>query len=204
MSMIIHNGYAATDDRARKPVFFIDLETGGFSCDKNALLSISICLVEQTRTIKPQTWYILPERGLYVHSQAAAVNGFSMNLWREKGAMNCADAMENMMDYIAATKKKLSKRKIAFAAHNANFDKRFLGAALNRHGYKSPDYLSDWFCTYQTMRAKGYRHARLDDACNVFKIKNLRRGIHASDEDVIMGTKILLKQISKKWGIYRL
>jgi DNA polymerase III epsilon subunit-like protein len=175
----------------------IDTETGGTDPRRHALLSISACHV-----LNPEnsfSVFILPEPDQLVDPAAAAVNGYTPDLWRERGAVPLAEAM------------RLFKAWLPYGgndalAHNAPFDKGFIEEAERRTN--STTYLRRlWRCSVQTfMTANDLLALRPPN----FKLETLARmaghwapdfvrGDHQSIDDVracAAGYRWLMRKIS--------
>lgn len=205
-NLAIAEGCLVTADRTRAPVFYLDVETGGFSAAQNALLSVSLCLVRSTGRLHPTHWLIRPERecGLWVHPRAAAVNGYSPQRWNEAGAVSCEQALEELHRFLRDWLTKLGRKHFSLAAHNAHFDRAFLLAALLRHGYDPAPFEERWFCTCRTMRSQGHHPCGLDDACHVYRVPNPRGAVHQADQDALLGARVLLRQVRAGLAIHEM
>jgi DNA polymerase III epsilon subunit-like protein len=79
-------------------IIAIDTETGGTNPSKSALLSISAChLADRSKNF---TVFIQPAEGLEIDAEAAAVNGYSPELWKERGAVPLLDALRRFKAWL--------------------------------------------------------------------------------------------------------
>jgi DNA polymerase III epsilon subunit-like protein len=119
------------------PLIAIDTETGGTDPRRHALLSLSACRVDAPENAF--SVFILPADGTTVDPEAARVNGYTPDLWKERGAVTLRESLA------------MFKRWLPYSgndplAHNAPFDKAFLEAAEERAGFKT--YLRyRWRCS---------------------------------------------------------
>ena len=182
----------------------LDTETGGFSADKNALLSVSICIPRPGDLDTPSTWLIFPEQefDLWVHPQAAEVNGYDLSLWKKAGAFQCEEALHEFLTSLEKLKNKHGAKEIAFIAHNAPFDRRFMKAAFQRYGYSVDEYSWRWFCTQRTMQKYAYDlghygNYQLESCCRSFNIAPRRHEIHESGEDAVLAGNLALSFLQR-------
>ncbi len=68
---------------------------------------------------------------------AVAVNGYSPTRWRELGAVDEGEAVVAFLDFHARVG---AGRRFVFTAYNAQFDRGFVDALLNRHGRDFDDF----------------------------------------------------------------
>ena len=128
-----------------RPLIAIDTETGGLFPSINPLLSISIV---PRWTMEPLTFYIEPMPLESIHPEAAALNGYSHDLWMERGALPMGHAMQRfhkvLGDCLAAQPGAL------ILAHNAGFDRAFVDEAYRVSDYQPP-HRHQWRCSMQLM-----------------------------------------------------
>lgn len=128
-----------------RPLIAIDTETGGLFPSINPLLSISIV---PSWTMEPVTFYIEPLAMEVIRPEAAALNGYSHDLWMERGALPMGQSMQRfhkvLSDCLAAHPDAL------ILAHNAGFDRSFLDEAYRVSDYQMP-HRHHWRCSMQMM-----------------------------------------------------
>jgi DNA polymerase III epsilon subunit-like protein len=117
----------------------IDTETGGLDSSECALLSVALV---PSWDAPPLNLCILPEGR--IEAKAAEVNGYTPELWAERGAVSekmAAFEMLNWLHHAAVT-----KYEYHLVAHNAGFDALFLLAWQHRVGidFELPGI---WHCT---------------------------------------------------------
>lgn len=118
-------------------IIVIDTETGGVEPGKSALLSISACYFDNpTNTFNV---YITPDPSLEINHEAAEVNGYTPQLWVERGAVPLVEALRRFKNWMPRSGN-------SPLAHNAPFDKSFIDAAEEQSGFKT--YLQcRWRCS---------------------------------------------------------
>lgn len=99
----------------------IDTETGGIYPAANPLLSVALV---PSWDAPETTIYILPEPGKIIEAAAAKVNGYTPEVWAERGAV----PLHRAMLMFAATLQQLlaEKKEARLIAHNAGFDRSFI------------------------------------------------------------------------------
>lgn len=118
-------------------IIAIDTETGGTHPGRSALLSISACHVDNPAT--SFTVFLLPADGDEIHPSAAAVNGYTPELWAERGAVPLLEGLKRFKAW-------LPYRGNSPLAHNASFDDDMIQAAEEKVGFKL--YLQKrWRCS---------------------------------------------------------
>ena len=168
-------------------IIAIDTETGGLDPRKSALLSISACQLQYPD--KKFNVFILPESGLEIHPKAAEVNGYTPELWKERGAIPLLEALRRFKTWLP------------FAgngplAHNAPFDKSFIEAAEERAGFNL--FLQKrWRCSMAlfmgvndalNLNAMNFQLATLARMSGVWG-EGFKRGAHQSLDDVVACAK---------------
>ena len=106
------------------PIYAVtDTETGGLSPEKNALLQVSIIIVDSDfNEIETFAHKILPRPGYSVEPGAAAVNGYTQEEWERTGM----DADHADRAYSAFLDQFFKGTPAVGVAHNAAFDAKFL------------------------------------------------------------------------------
>ena len=120
----------------------LDTETGGFNSAECALLSIAAV---PSWTAPPFLVYILPVGR--IDARAAEVNGYTSELWEQRGAMTPKSALLEFMRWLEP----LRHARFDMAAHNAGFDLRFMAAIQQRTGIDL-ELPGIWHCTKTLMQ----------------------------------------------------
>lgn len=99
----------------------IDTETGGIYPAVNPLLSVALV---PSWDAPVTTIYVLPEEGKIIEPDAAKLNGYTPEVWAERGAVPLHRAM---LMFAASLQQLLAEKKEArLVAHNAGFDRSFV------------------------------------------------------------------------------
>lgn len=177
----------------------IDTETGGTNPSKDALLSISACLVDEPA--KNFTVFIAPDPKLAINDEAAAVNGYKPDLWQKRGAVPLLEALRRFKTWLPYSGNDP-------LAHNAGFDKAFLEEAERQANFRL--YLRyRWRCS---MAGMFLVNDALDLALPDLKLETLarasghwgqeyKRGVHQSLDDVLAcaaGWKWLIQKVRER------
>lgn len=156
-----------------RPIIAIDTETGGLSPDTAELLSVAAIRLDPNTLEERGRWsaYIMPERPDRVDARAAALNGFSVDRWRDRGARPLVDVMRSFWRFCGG------KSGCDIAAHNAPFDVGFLTAALR--AVRAPS--APWVLELDTValcRLLGVKNLSLRGCCAAFGVPYSRAAAH--------------------------
>jgi len=123
----------------------IDTETGGLDSSECALLSVALV---PSWDAPPLNLCILPEGR--IEARAAEVNGYTPELWAERGAIGEKMAGFEMLNWLHDHT--VTKTCFQLVAHNAGFDSLFLAAWQHRVGidFELPGI---WHCTQIKLKA---------------------------------------------------
>ena len=175
----------------------LDCETGGL--DPNRCPILSIGLVRLDDDLKPTDKleiFIQPEPGMVIEAEAARVNGYTPERWRQAKAVPLIDAMYTIRAWLPG--------KPDILAHNAGFDKAFVAAAEKRTNQNL--YLSySWHCSMATFKAVnvamqlGYTKASLDFSARAAGHwdAGYQRGDHGALEDALASAAVFRWCIQK-------
>lgn len=114
----------------------IDIETGGFNCNTDAVLEIAMVTLKMTDTgqLEPHTklhFHIQPFEGANLCPKSLAFTGIDpFNPLR--GAVSEKEALDKCIQPIKAQMKENKCNRAIIVAHNAHFDQGFLKAAIAR------------------------------------------------------------------------
>jgi DNA polymerase III epsilon subunit-like protein len=110
----------------------IDVETTGLDPAHHEMIDIGIIYADlEGNEIGRFFTRIMPPHPERIDEAARAVNGFSEERWRELEALDEADAVAQ---FLAFHESAAADRRFIFTAYNAQFDRGFIDALLNRHG----------------------------------------------------------------------
>ncbi len=153
----------------------VDVETGGFDNQNDALLEIAMVPLEmnQDGKISPQatiSTHVQPFPGSHIAPKALEVNGIDPDS-PLRGAINERDALDHVLLPVRHALRDSECRRAILVGHNAAFDLGFLNAVVRRTGYKrNPFHPFSCFDTVslaglaygQTVLARAVQAAGLD------------------------------------------
>lgn len=118
----------------------VDVETGGFNADTDALLEIAAVLLEMDaagRLVRGEThrYHVRPFDGANMEAASLAVNG--IDPWHPlRPAIDERDALQRVFREVRRTIRETGCTRAVLVGHNAFFDLSFLNAAVQRTGLK--------------------------------------------------------------------
>ena len=140
-------GTAEQDETARVASRFrgflpvvVDVETGGFNADTDALLEIAAVLLEMDaagRLGRGEThrYHVRPFDGANMEAASLAVNG--IDPWHPlRPAIDERDALQRVFREVRRAIRETGCTRAVLVGHNAFFDLSFLNAAVQRAGLK--------------------------------------------------------------------
>ncbi|MEJ2602645.1 MAG: ribonuclease T [Gammaproteobacteria bacterium] len=118
----------------------VDVETGGFNADTDALLEIAAVLLqmdEQGRIARGEThrYHVRPFEGANIEAASLAVNG--IDPWHPlRPAIDERDALQRVFREVRRSIRESGCSRAVLVGHNAFFDLSFLNTAVERTGLK--------------------------------------------------------------------
>ena len=118
----------------------IDVETGGFDCNRNALLEIAAVPIEMDENglLYPgqtASAHVIPAEGLEIDPKSLEITGIILD-HPFRLAKSEKDALDHIFAPVRAAVKKYGCQRAILVGHNAHFDLGFVNAAVNRVGHK--------------------------------------------------------------------
>lgn len=139
----------------------IDVETTGLDPAYHEMIDIGVIYADMEGNELGRFFArIMPPHPERIDDGARAVNGFSEQRWRELGAVDEAEAVRRFLAFHEAT---AQDRRFVFTAYNAQFDRNFVDALLNRHGGDFDDLYTYFLLDIPSM-AWGQGMPNLDNA----------------------------------------
>ena len=121
----------------------VDLETGGFDPEINAILEIAITLIEEenNKLVVGDTYrhHIEPFEGAIVEEESLEFTKIKLDHPLRNG-INEKDALNDLFKIINKTKNKYECSRAILVGHNAHFDSSFLAAAYKRNNIKKTPF----------------------------------------------------------------
>lgn len=165
----------------------IDVETGGFNADTDALLEIAAVTLDmdaQGLLIYKQThaFHLDPFEGANIEQSALDFTGIDMQSC-ERNAIPEMIALDELFKAIRAEIKHYHCNRAVVVGHNAHFDLNFLNAAVQRCQLKrNPFHPFSCFDT-ATLGAMAFGHSVLARACQIGGIEFDNREAHSAAYD---------------------
>ena len=121
----------------------VDIETGGFDPDINAILEIAITLIEEEKGIlvPGDTFrhHINPFEGSIVEKESLEFTKIKLD-HPLRNAIEESEALNNLFKIINMAKNKYECSRAILVGHNAHFDKSFLDSSVNRNKIKKTPF----------------------------------------------------------------
>lgn len=165
----------------------VDLETGGFDKDRDALLEIAAV----TLTVDEDGWLlpdeticsaVHPFEGANIDQAALDITGIDPDD-PERGALDECEALTQIFQKIRKAVKSSGCKRAVMVAHNAHFDLGFVNAAVARCDIKrNPFHPFTCFDT-ATLGGLAYGQTVLAKACEAANIEFSTREAHSAAYD---------------------
>ncbi len=121
----------------------VDIETGGFDPDTNAILEIAITLIEEKdkKLVVGETYrhHITPFDGSIVEKESLEFTKIKLD-HPLRVSVSEIDALNDLFKIINKTKNKYKCSRAILVGHNAHFDSSFLTAAYKRNKIKKTPF----------------------------------------------------------------
>ena len=121
----------------------VDIETGGFDPEVNAILEIAITLIEEkeNKFIPGETFrhHIQPFEGSIVEKESLEFTKIKLDHPLRKAVLE-KDALQDLFKTINKARNKYECSRAILVGHNAHFDKSFLDASVIRNNIKKTPF----------------------------------------------------------------
>jgi ribonuclease T len=161
MNKINYNPDIADRFRGFLPVV-VDVETGGFDADADALLEIAAVtiIMDDSGFLRPAetvSCHVEPFPGANMDPKALAFTGIDPH-HPFRDAMTEKDALRHISDPIRKAIKASGCNRAILVGHNAFFDLGFINSAVKRSGYKRNPFHP--FSTFDTVSLSGLMYGQ--------------------------------------------
>ena len=130
----------------------VDVETGGFDCERDALLEIAAVVIRMDADgwVHPEpvvSTHVVPFPGANIDPRALEITGIDPT-HPFRAALDEKEALDHVFKPVRRAMRANDCQRAILVGHNASFDLNFLNAAIRRTGHKrSPFHLFSCFDT---------------------------------------------------------
>ena len=121
----------------------VDIETGGFDPNTNAILEIAITLIEEKNNLfipgNTHRFHIKPFEGSVVEKESLEFTKIKLD-HPLRNAVEEIEALKDLFKIINVAKSKYECSRAILVGHNAHFDKSFLDASVIRNNIKKTPF----------------------------------------------------------------
>ena len=140
----------------------VDVETGGFDCEGDALLEIAAVLLDMTpdgRLVRSKTvsTHVVPFPGSNIDPRSLEITGIDPT-HPLRAALDEREALDHIFDPVRKAKKDADCTRAVLVGHNAAFDLSFVNAAIRRTGHKRSPFHP--FSTFDTVSLAGLAYGQ--------------------------------------------
>ncbi|MEC9376248.1 MAG: ribonuclease T [Pseudomonadota bacterium] len=186
----------------------IDIETGGFDAEKDAMLEIAAVILDfdNAGNIFPEEcfrYHVIPFEGANIETASLEITGIDPH-HPLRPAIPERDAMQRIFREIREKMRKTNCNRAIMVAHNAHFDLNFLNAAIKRTGIKrSPFHPFSVFDT-ATLGGVAYGQTVLAKIVEAADIKWDSNSAHSAAYDAKQTAEVFCKIVNDFNGIYNI
>ncbi|MCK0769083.1 ribonuclease T [Chromohalobacter canadensis] len=181
----------------------VDLETGGFNAQSDALLEIAavtLTMDEQGNLIPDTThaFHVKPFDGANIEQAALDFTGIDLDSpLRQQVALNEHDALGEIFKPVRKAIKANQCTRAILVGHNAAFDQGFLNAAIERNGIKRNPFHP--FSCFDTATLGGliYGQTVLARACRAAGIKFDNDSAHSARYDTERTAELFCAMVNR-------
>jgi ribonuclease T len=178
----------------------VDIETGGFDPEKNAILEIAITLIEEDNNVYKvgETFrhHIEPFEGSVVEKESLEFTKIKLD-HPLRGAISEKDALNDIFKIINKTKNKYECSRAILVGHNAHFDSSFLQAAVKRNNIKKTPFHKFSVIDTVSLGVLATGQTVLARICDKLNIDYDNKQAHSAAYDSDVTAKVLCSIINK-------
>jgi ribonuclease T len=178
----------------------VDIETGGFDPEENAILEIAITLIEEDNNVYKvgETFrhHIEPFEGSVVEKESLEFTKIKLD-HPLRGAISEKDALNDIFKIINKTKNKYECSRAILVGHNAHFDSSFLQAAVKRNNIKKTPFHKFSVIDTVSLGVLATGQTVLARICDKLNIDYDNKQAHSAAYDSDVTAKVLCSIINK-------
>jgi ribonuclease T len=178
----------------------VDVETGGFDPETNAILEIAITLIEQEDGdfIVGETFrhHITPFEGLIVEDESLEFTKIKLD-HPLRNAVSEIDALQDLFKIINKTRNKYECSRAILVGHNAHFDHSFLTASYKRNNIKKTPFHKFSLIDTVSLGVLATGQTVLARICDELDIDYDNDEAHSAAYDTIVTAKVFCSIVNK-------
>lgn len=178
----------------------VDLETGGFNPNNNAILEIAITLIEEENgTLIPgvtERYHIEPYKDLIVEKESLEFTKIKLD-HPLRQAVKEADALKSLFKTINKNKTKYQCSRAILVGHNAHFDLSFLNASIERNKIKRSPFHPFSVIDTVSLGVAVTQQTVLARVCKELKIEYSNDDAHSAAYDSDVTAKVFCKILNE-------
>lgn len=135
----------------------VDVETGGFNPQTDALLEIAACMIHmdkfgRLKVGETHAFHVQPFKGANIDPRSLEVTGIDLDS-PDRNAIPEREMLQRLSQPIRKEMKAVDCQRAILVGHNSFFDLSFLNAAIERTGYKRSPFHP--FSSFDTVSLAG-------------------------------------------------
>ena len=178
----------------------VDIETGGFDPETNAILEIAITLIEQEddNFIVGETFrhHIIPFKDLIVEDESLEFTKIKLD-HPLRNAVSEIDALQDLFKIINKTRNKYECSRAILVGHNAHFDHSFLTASYKRNNIKKTPFHKFSVIDTVSLGVLATGQTVLARICDELSIDYDNEEAHSAAYDTIVTAKVFCKIVNE-------
>lgn len=178
----------------------VDLETGGFNPNNNAILEIAITLIEEENgSLIPgvtERYHIEPYMDLIVEKESLEFTKIKLD-HPLRQAVSEEDALKSLFKTINKNKTKYQCSRAILVGHNAHFDLSFLNASIERNKIKKSPFHPFSVIDTVSLGVAVTQQTVLARVCKELKIEYSNDDAHSAAYDSDVTAKVFCKILNE-------
>ena len=178
----------------------VDVETGGFDPETNAILEIAITLIEQEddNFIVGETFrhHIIPFKDLIVEDESLEFTKIKLD-HPLRNAVSEIDALQDLFKIINKTRNRYECSRAILVGHNAHFDHSFLTASYKRNNIKKTPFHKFSVIDTVSLGVLATGQTVLARICDELSIDYDNEEAHSAAYDTIVTAKVFCKIVNE-------